>query len=79
MSHLILPDGLHRKRNHELGEEQMAWLAMAEDVLPSLHMTIMCLRCRTPIRGENDPTDATIRVDCACRTLTYRARAKGTA
>jgi len=75
MSTLILPYGLQRKKVHEISGEQMAWLAMAEEILPDLQMTIMCLRCRTPISGKNDPTDATIRVDCACRTLTYRARA----
>lgn len=73
---LILPFGLQRKQVHDISAEKMAWLATAEDILPDLQMTIMCLRCRTPIHGENDEADATISVHCACRTLVYRVRAE---
>ena len=71
---LLLPHGLHVKKSHAISVEEMAWLAHAEDVLRKLELTIMCSRCRTPIRGQNDPSDATMRVDCACRTLTYQVR-----
>ena len=74
---ILLPNGLKPKRVDAISAEKMAWLATAEEILPDLQMTIMCLRCRTPISGRNDPTDAMIHVDCACRTLTYRVRADG--
>ena len=78
MSYLILPNGLQRKAVAEISMEDMAWLAMAEDVLRKLKLSLICLRCQTTPLGSNDETDGTLTVECACRRLTYRARAAAT-
>jgi hypothetical protein len=72
---IVLPLGLKPKAVSEISVEEMGWLASAEDVLRKLQMDIICHRCQTPVRGSNDPTDATISVTCACRRLVYRVRA----
>lgn len=72
---IVLPNGLSPKKSHEISVEAMAWLAMAEDVLQHLQLAIICKKCQLPIRGNNSPTSATMRVDCGCRALTYRVRA----
>ena len=77
MSTLILPRGLRQKVVSEIPAEDMAWLATAEDVMRKLEMFILCQRCKMPIQGSNDETDATISVTCECRRLIYRQRADG--
>ncbi len=71
---LILPHGIRPKTVSEIGGEEMAWLAMAEDVLRKLKMTIVCTRCKEAVYGANDPTDHAMSVTCGCRRLTYRVR-----
>jgi hypothetical protein len=71
---LILPNGIRPKTVGEIGREEMAWLAMGEDVLRKLKMTIVCTRCKEAVWGQNDSSDHTMQVTCGCRRLTYRAR-----
>lgn len=77
-----MPNGLAPKTTDALTVEEMAWLAMAEDVLRKLDLTLACPRClrsghRTGavLRGANDTTDHTILVECDCRRLTFHTRA----
>jgi hypothetical protein len=71
---LLLPNGIRPKTVAEIGTEEMAWLAMGEDVLRKLKMTIVCTRCKEAVYGQNDSTDHVMSVTCGCRRLTYRAR-----
>ncbi len=79
---LLLPHGLQRKKVADLSAEEMAWLAMGEDVLPKLGLTLACTNCLRAgqktgavLRGQNDTTDAVLTVTCDCRRLSYRAKA----
>lgn len=81
MSHLLLPNGLRRKPVIPISREDMAWLAMGEEMLHKLGLTLCCVNCLKAglkqgavLRGENDVTDQVMSVTCDCRRLTYQAR-----
>lgn len=79
---ILAPNGLAPKKTEPLLEREMAWLAMAEDVLRKLNLTIACPRCLhaglkagAVLQGSNDTTDTTLSVTCGCRRLVFRQRA----
>lgn len=79
---ILLPNGLAPKKTESLSAEEMAWLAMGEDVLRKLHLTLACPRClqagvRTGavLRGQNSSQDAVLSVTCDCRHLVFRQQA----
>lgn len=78
---IVLPNGLQPKKTEPLSELEMQWLAMGEDVLRKLQLTLACPRCllagnRTGavLRGNNDPNDPTLSVTCDCTRLVFHAR-----
>ena len=82
MSTLLLPNGLQPKRVADLTAEEMGWLAMGEEILPKLGLTLACPRClmsgsRTGavLRGANATTDVVLSITCDCQRLTYRVKA----
>ena len=42
---LILPNGMATRKTEPLTEGEMTWLAMGEDVLRKLNLTLACPRC----------------------------------
>lgn len=76
---LLMPNGLAPKKTEALLEREMAWLAMAEDVLRKLNLTLACPNCLrngsrsgAVLRGNNDSQDTTLSVQCDCRRLVFR-------
>jgi len=74
-----MPNGLAPKRTEALNADEMAWLAVAEDVCRKLHLVIACPRCLQSgiktgavLRGANDPTDPTLSVTCDCRRMVFQ-------
>jgi hypothetical protein len=83
---IVMPNGLSRKRAETLTEDDIAWLAMGEDVCRKLGLTIACMRCLNSglktgavIRGANNADDPVLTVTCDCRHMTYRQRVDGRA
>ena len=83
MSAILLPNGIQPKKIADLTAEEMGWLAMGEDILPKLGLTLACPRCLLAgmktgavLRGANASSDAVLSVTCDCRRLTYRAKAE---
>ena len=78
---LLMPNGLAPKKTEALLEREMAWLAMAEDVLRKLNLTLACPNCLRAglregavLRGNNGPEDHTLSVQCGCRRLVFQAK-----
>ena len=78
---LVMPNGLAPKKTQPLNEREMAWLAMGEDVLNKLNLTLACPDClaagvRTGavLRGNNGPEDHTLSVTCDCKRFVFRAK-----
>lgn len=76
---LLMPNGMAPTKTEPLLEREMAWLAMGEDVLRKLNLTLACPSClangdRTGavLRGNNDSTDTTLSIQCSCRRLVFR-------
>ena len=74
-----MPNGLAPTKTEPLLEREMAWLAMGEDILRKLNLTLACPSClrngnRTGavLRGNNSPEDQTLSVQCDCRRLVFR-------
>jgi hypothetical protein len=79
---ILAPNGLAVQKPQELSELEMQWLAFGEDVCRKLGVTLACVRCLSAgnrqgaiLRGNNDPQDAVMRVECDCRQMTYRQKA----
>ena len=79
---ILMPNGLAPKKVADLSAEEMGWLAMGEDILAKLGLTLACIHCLRAgmktgavLKGANDSTDAVMTVTCDCRRLTYRAKA----
>jgi hypothetical protein len=79
---ILMPNGLSPQKVEDLTAQEMAWLAMGEDVLRKMNLTLACPRCLAAglktgavLHGANDATDHTLSVQCGCRRLTYRAKA----
>jgi len=77
----VIPD-LAPKKVADLSVEEMAWLSMAESILPKLNLAIACQRCLLAgsktgavLQGANHPGDTVLSVTCDCRRLQYRAKA----
>lgn len=77
---LLMPNGLAPKKTEPLLEREMAWLAMGEDVLRKLNLTLACPRCLAAgfrqgavLKGNNDSADSTLSVQCECRRLVFKA------
>lgn len=83
MSHLILPNGLRPKESIDMSEGDMAWFALGQDVLAKFStLTIACRRCLSNgnrhgavLRGNNDPNDPVLTVECDCTRIRLRKRA----
>lgn len=76
---LLMPNGLQPQKTEPLLEREMAWLAMGEDVLRKLNLTLACPNCLANgsrsgavLRGNNDSLDTTLSVQCDCRRLVFR-------
>jgi len=79
---IMMPNGLAPKKTAPLTELEMTWLAMGEDVLRKLNLTLACPDClRSGLRegavlqGSNDTNDSLLTVTCGCRRLVFRHRA----
>lgn len=78
---ILMPGGLAPKKTEPLTEGEMQWLALAEDVLRKLQLTLACPRCLAAglklgavLKGQNDAADATLSVECGCRRLVFHTR-----
>lgn len=78
---LLLPNGLAPRKTESLTEGEMHWLAIAEDVLRKLNLTLACPRCLRAglkdgavLKGANDSKDSTLSVSCECRRLVFHTR-----
>lgn len=76
---IVMPNGLAPKKTQPLTELEMQWLAMAEDILRKLNLTLACPRCLMAgikggavLKGANSPTDRELSVTCECRRLVFR-------
>lgn len=79
---ILMPNGLSPKKVEDLTAEEVAWLAMGEDVLQKLNLTLACPNCLAAglregavLQGANSASDAVLSVTCGCRRLQYRAKA----
>ena len=79
---ILMPNGLAPKRTEDLTSEEMAWLAMGEDILPKLKLTLACPRCLAAgvktgavLRGANASTDTVLSIACDCRQMVFRQKA----
>lgn len=78
---ILMPNGLAPKRTQPLNEAEMAWLAMGEDVLRKLNLTLACPNCLAAgvksgavLQGSNSPQDHTLSVTCECRRFVFQAK-----
>lgn len=78
---ILLPNGMAPRKTKPLLEREMAWLAMGEDVLRKLNLTLACPRClaaglraEAVLHGHNSPTDTEMSIQCECRRLVFRQK-----
>ena len=78
---ILMPNGLAPKIVADLSVEEMAWLAMGEDILPKLGLTLACPNCLRAgmktgavLQGANHSSDSVLSITCGCRRLSYRAK-----
>lgn len=69
---LILPNGLGAQTTETITPEEMDWLAKGEHMCRKMKVTLICQRCKSTLRGQNDEADPVIKVWCSCRQMTYR-------
>jgi len=63
----IIPGGFGY-RSVPISPEVMAWMEMGmEGAAEAAGVLLVCPHCRTRVMGNNDPTDATMKVTCQCR------------
>lgn len=69
---LLLPHGLGRRTTETISAEEMDWLAKGEHMCRKMNTTIICRRCRKTLSGQNDESDAVIKVWCDCGEKVFR-------
>jgi len=79
---LLMPNGAMPKKTHPLTADELRWLAVCEDILRKLQLTLACPDClRSGLRegavlqGSNDATDSLLTVTCGCKRMVFRQRA----